>query len=134
MVQSGAVLLLRCAFRDGTAVWMLPGGGREDTEDEETCVAREVVEETGLRVRVVRLLFDHPAKHANATYVRWRTYLCAVVSGTAVPGGGEGDNAELVGVTWLPMQNEESWPQDIREDPILFPQLQAIRASLSSSS
>ena len=109
---------------------MLPGGGREETEDEETCVAREVLEETGLCVRVVRLLFDHPAKPADGTYVRWRTYLCEVVSGSAVPGGGEGDNAELIGVTWLPMHEQQSWPEEMREDEILFPQLQAIRASL----
>ncbi len=91
-----------------------------------TCVAREVLEETGLSVRVGELLADTPAEPADGTYVRWRTYLCEVLGGNAVPGGGEGPNAELVDVTWLQLQDDRSWPDEIRGDPFLFPQLQAI--------
>jgi hypothetical protein len=43
-----------------------------------------------------------------------------------MPGGGEGPNAELVDVTWLQLQDDRSWPDEIRADPFLFPQLQAI--------
>ena len=34
IVRDGALLLLRCAFRSGPTVWILPGGGREAGEDE----------------------------------------------------------------------------------------------------
>ena len=35
VIQDGAILLVRCAFRNGPTIWLLPGGGREDGEDEE---------------------------------------------------------------------------------------------------
>ena len=111
-------------------MWILPGGGREDDEDEAMCVRREVQEETGLNVHVERLLLDMPAEPPDGTYTRWRTYLCAVVGGRAVPGSGEGANATLVDLAWLPLHDEASWPQDVRTDAFLYPQLQAIKGSL----
>jgi 8-oxo-dGTP pyrophosphatase MutT (NUDIX family) len=127
-----AMLLLRCAFRNGPTVWILPGGGREDTEDEESCVAREVREETGLAVRVDRLLLDEPAQPPDGTYRRWRTYLCTVVSGQAAAGGGEGADAELIDIVWLPLDAVLDWPVVIRDDPFLAPQLHSIRAMLEN--
>jgi putative hydrolase of the HAD superfamily len=109
---------------------MLPGGGREEGEDEAACVAREVLEETALTVRVERLLFDCPAQPPDSCYVRWQTYLCSVMGGQAVPGGGEGDDARLVAVKWLPLLDSVNWPADVRNDPLLAPQLHAIRAGL----
>lgn len=127
VVHNGAILLVRCQFADGTAFWMLPGGGREDGEDDVSCVAREVAEETLLSVRVERLLSDVPAEPPDGTYVRWRTYLCSVVSGEAGPGGGEGSSATLIGVKWLPLGEEHRWPGEVRADPFLYPQLTAVR-------
>ena len=46
--------------RDGRDYWTLPGGGIEPGESAEQTVVREIEEETGLRVEVVRFLFDHP--------------------------------------------------------------------------
>jgi ADP-ribose pyrophosphatase YjhB (NUDIX family) len=126
VVQNGAILLVRCQFADGTAFWMLPGGGREEGESEEACVTREVAEETLLEVRVERLLSDVPAEPPDGSYVRWRTYLCSVISGEAGPGGGEGSSATLTAVTWLPLSEEHRWPDDIRNDSFLYPQLVAI--------
>jgi 8-oxo-dGTP pyrophosphatase MutT (NUDIX family) len=127
IVRDGSLLLLRCAFRNGPTVWILPGGGREEDEDELTCVTREVREETGLTVRVDQLLADTSAEPPDGTYVRWRTYRCEVLGGNALPGGGEGPSADLVGLTWLPLRDDQSWPDEIRADPFLFPQLQVIR-------
>jgi len=126
VVQNGAILLVRCQFVDGSASWMLPGGGREDDEDDVECVVREVAEETLLCVRVERLLSDMPAQPPDGTYTRWRTYLCTVVSGEAGPGGGEGSSATLTEVTWLPLSDQQRWPDDIRADLFLYPQLIAV--------
>ena len=131
IVQDGAVLLLQCAFRDGRTQWMLPGGGREDDESETACVAREVAEETGLTVRVDNLLVDVPANPPDGTYERWRTYLCTVIDGQATPGGGEGGNATLVAVSWQPL-GERDWPEEVRSNPVLYPQLQSIRDALAN--
>lgn len=130
MLQNEAILLIRCAFRHGPTVWILPGGGREEGEEEAACVAREVREETHLAVRVERLLCDRPAEPPDGTYVRWRTYLCTVVGGHVRPGGGEGAEAELVDVTWLPIHDDRDWADEIRSDAYLYPQLQAIRAGI----
>ena len=130
ILHDGAILLVRCAFKDGPTVWILPGGGREDGESDETCVIREVREETRLDVRVERVLFDCPAEPADGTYLRWRTYLCAVIGGDAAPGGGEGANAQLVEVIWVSLVDERHWPNDVRTDVFLYPQLQAIRAAV----
>ncbi|MEP6492309.1 MAG: HAD-IA family hydrolase [bacterium] len=125
-----ALLLLRCVFRDGRDWWMLPGGGREQ-ESEEECIVREVREETNLEVVVERLLTDQPAEPSDGMYVRWRTYLCRIVSGTAAPGGGEGADATLVDIMWLPLFDECAWPTDILRDEYLPHQLRAFRAALA---
>jgi 8-oxo-dGTP diphosphatase len=130
VVRDGTILLVQCAFRNGGTVWILPGGGREEGEDEAACVAREVLEETQLAVHVDELLSDVAAEPPDGTYVRWRTYHCTVLGGEAAPGGGEGDDAKLVGVTWLAAHDEQSWPDEIRGDVFLYPQLQAIRHAL----
>jgi len=108
---------------------MFPGGGREEGEDETTCVAREVLEECGLIVNVDGLLSDVPAQPADGTYVRWRTYKCTIINGEPKAGGGEGPNADLVATRWLPL-HEPMWPDDIASDEFLYPQLLALRASL----
>ena len=134
VLRDGPVLLVRCAFRDGPTVWMLPGGGREEDEDEVSCVTREVLEETGLQVRVERLLFDRPAEPPDGTYIRWRTYLCTAEGGEAAPGGGEGSAAELIDVAWISVVNEGMWPSGIVSDVYLYPQLQAIRSAVTAPS
>ncbi len=110
---------------------MFPGGGREDDEDERTCIAREVLEECGITVRVGRLLSDVAADPPDGTYVRWRTYQCTVLSGEATPGGGEGPNTELIAVQWLSL-NPAAWPDDVVADGWLHPQLLSLCALLST--
>ena len=121
--------MLHCVPQGEAGFWVLPGGGREADESAEACVAREVREEAGVEVAVGPLLYEVAADPPDGTYARWRTYLCRVTHGDAVPGGGEGW-AELTAVRWLPLDEPASWEFALREDPFLYPQLLRITAAL----
>ena len=54
IVQEGRLLLNRCRKSDGSVYYDLPGGGQHPFESMEEAVRREVREETGLGVRVLR--------------------------------------------------------------------------------
>ena len=49
--ERAEVLLVK---RQDVPVWVLPGGGVESDENSGDAVVREVLEETGLRVKVIR--------------------------------------------------------------------------------
>jgi ADP-ribose pyrophosphatase YjhB (NUDIX family) len=52
IVQNGKVLLVKRKHEPLVGQWSLPGGAVEVGETLETCLAREMLEETGLQVRV----------------------------------------------------------------------------------
>lgn len=56
ILHEGKILLNRCASRDGSAYYDLPGGGQHTYETLEQAVVREVLEETGYRVAVDRFV------------------------------------------------------------------------------
>ncbi|MFG2210507.1 NUDIX domain-containing protein [Streptomyces sp. NPDC048638] len=68
VLHTGRVLLQRATW-EGQDCFFLPGGGQEPGEDLEATVCREVFDETGVTVRVVRLLWVREyigANHENA--------------------------------------------------------------------
>jgi 8-oxo-dGTP pyrophosphatase MutT (NUDIX family) len=85
--DSGRVLLQR---RADNGYWNLPGGGLELGESLETALHREVMEETGLEVRVVRLIgvYSHPdmtvMSYPDGRVLQYITSLfeCRVTNGT----------------------------------------------------
>ena len=54
IIKDGRVLLNRCRHEDGTIYYDLPGGGQHPYESLEDAVRREVMEETGFEVSVLR--------------------------------------------------------------------------------
>jgi 8-oxo-dGTP diphosphatase len=74
--------------------WEFPGGKIRDGESPEECLARELVEELGIRVRVGRALA--PATHRYPAFaVTLYPFACAIESGEIVLH----EHAEAV---WLP--------------------------------
>ncbi len=55
VVHAGRLLLIPPSA--GDRAWLPPGGGLEPGEGLAECLAREVLEETGIRIRVGRLAF-----------------------------------------------------------------------------
>jgi ADP-ribose pyrophosphatase YjhB (NUDIX family) len=56
VAKDGQVLLVRRTMTPGKGKWTVPGGFVEFDEDPREAVVREVLEETGYRVQVARLL------------------------------------------------------------------------------
>lgn len=54
LVSGDRILVNRCADPEGRTYYDLPGGGQRDGETMEEALVREVLEETGYHVRVVR--------------------------------------------------------------------------------
>jgi ADP-ribose pyrophosphatase YjhB (NUDIX family) len=117
----------------GRCYWLLPGGGREQGESEEQCVLREMGEETGLEVRVERLLMDEPEFPDNPER-RHKTYLCSILSGEPQPGYEPEPEASfyysIVQVGWFDLRDETSWGELITSDPITYPEMKRIREIL----
>jgi 8-oxo-dGTP pyrophosphatase MutT (NUDIX family) len=79
IVNDGRVLLFQHVFWTA-ARWGLPGGGIENGEDAETAIRREVREECGLEIEIVRRLGSTPG--GGSTY-----FLCRPrgIEGASLP-------------------------------------------------
>ena len=54
--EEGKILMVKQSH-EGKDIWMVPGGGIEEGENSKEAAIREVLEETGLEIRVNRLLW-----------------------------------------------------------------------------
>lgn len=72
------VLMIRRAKKEGDLVWAFPGGKVENGETKEQACIREIKEETGINVSVVKEIGHrlHPDTARMITY-----FLCEYISG-----------------------------------------------------
>lgn len=86
--------------RGGGSFWVLPGGAIEAGESAEEAAVREVAEETGLDVRLERLLFVEGPGMAGGIEIKQPryTYLARDTGGELRP-----DYGEVAEVAWLPL-------------------------------
>jgi len=135
ILQGNRLLLIRHEeHTGGRTYWLLPGGGREAGESEEECVQREMHEETGLEVRVERLLEEHDAAHPDAVYLRYKTYLCTPLSGEAQPGYEPEIEAaslyKIAEVRWVELWDSSGWDPLMLKDPITSSNLRMVQVAL----
>jgi 8-oxo-dGTP diphosphatase len=107
------ILLIK---RRDIPVWVLPGGGVEQAETPEEAVIREVQEETGLKVSIIRLvaLYTPVNRLTNDTYV----YECRPAEGNLTTG------SETADVRFFPFSNlpsslfflHQEWLDDARKN------------------
>jgi 8-oxo-dGTP pyrophosphatase MutT (NUDIX family) len=64
--------------------YVFPGGGLEENETFEECAKREILEELGIEVKVIKRLYEKNTDNQLIQYV----YLCEYVSGTFGTGTG----------------------------------------------
>ena len=136
IMRGSQILLIRHEEHHGMRTyWLLPGGGREGEESEEECVRREMREETGLEVRVERLLEEHDSTHPNPVYAHYKTYLCTPVSGEAQPGYEPEFEAssiyKIAEVRWVDIWDTNTWDARMFEDPITNANLAHVQRGLS---
>lgn len=101
IVRDGRIVLIRRGAEPFKGKWALPGGFAEAEETAEQCCAREAREETGLEVRVERLVgvFSEPGRDPRGTIAG--VYLCKVIGGE-LKGGTDAAEAKWFGLEELP--------------------------------
>lgn len=80
------LLVVQRANEPGRGLWSLPGGRVEPGEDDPTAVAREVAEETGLRVEVGDLVGEVERDAPNGKLYVIRDYQAESVGGALTAG------------------------------------------------
>lgn len=91
------LLLVRRGTEPGKGRWSIPGGRVEAGEDDATATAREVLEETGLRVDVGALLGSVTRPAPDGGWFLVRDYVCTPAYGADVAAVRAGDDAADVG-------------------------------------
>jgi 8-oxo-dGTP diphosphatase len=91
----GRLLLIKRGHEPGAGLWSLPGGRIEPGETHEQAVAREILEETGLRVECHRLLGTAELPGPDGAVIHVSDYL-AVVTGGALAAGDDAADARWV--------------------------------------
>lgn len=94
-------------MRRDVPVWVLPGGGIELNETPEQAVVREILEETGLTVKVDRLVGSYYP--ANRLTKRTLFYECVSLSGELTL------SDETRGVKFTPLQTLPAMPPPYRD-------------------
>jgi len=103
-VTDGALLLVRRGRPPDVGTWSVPGGRVEPGETDEAAVVREMLEETGLHVRVERMVGEVVRPGPGDVVYRIRDYLVDVVAG--VPAAGD-DAAAVEWVRFADLANRE---------------------------
>jgi 8-oxo-dGTP diphosphatase len=105
--EAGRLLLIKRGHEPGAGLWTLPGGRIEPGETDEQAVAREILEETGLRVACGGLVGEAELPGLDGAVIDVRDYLAVVTGGELAAGDDAADAAWVTGaeLAALPLTN-----------------------------
>lgn len=98
IIKNNKVLMVKQYVQRGDLVWNFPGGGIEEDETPEQACIREVKEETGYNVRIIKLLFQSDKKYS---------YLAEITGGNLHLDKNLAVNEDLVEVKWVSLLETE---------------------------
>lgn len=86
--KDGALLLAKRSKGDLKGLWEFPGGKRKDGEGLEECLIRELYEELGIKVKVVRLICKNNSNFKGEN-INISFFLCEIEEGVPIPQEGQ---------------------------------------------
>ncbi len=92
---AGRLLLIKRGHEPDAGLWTIPGGRIEPGETDQQAVAREILEETGLRVACGRLLGEAVLPGLDGAVIDVRDYLAVVTGGKLAAGD------DAAGAAWV---------------------------------
>jgi 8-oxo-dGTP diphosphatase len=100
IIQDHHVLMVKQFVLRGDIVWNFPGGGMENNETPEQACIREVKEETGYEVRIIKLLFHNREKYS---------FLAEIIGGNLKLDKELAGNEDIVEVKWISLFDSQKF-------------------------
>lgn len=88
ILKDGGLLLAKRSKGDLKGLWEFPGGKRKDGEGLKECLVRELWEELGIRVKVLRLICRNNTSFKGEA-INLSFFLCEIEEGEPVPKEGQ---------------------------------------------
>ena len=117
-------------FKRNEEFWLLPGGGKNEDEDNEEAILREFKEETNLDIEIKGVLFDEIDNSGKFGYRRYITYLCIAKEQSLLEIGKETQSHKrILDLVWCSLIDEKSWNKYILNEQF-YPSMKNIKDKL----